>query len=102
MELLVQWYPKKAAALIKYLDIIHQTLRGFGGQAWLLYDENFRLRASHDPLLSWTVPHFELWVQIVMPSRPVMDDGSDSGHFISRNDATNPRVVVGTQGVQLP
>lgn len=50
MAVVVQLYPQKAAVLIKYLDIVHRTLRDFGGQAWLHYDENFRHRTSHDPL----------------------------------------------------
>lgn len=62
MAVVVQLHPKRAPALIKYLDIIHRILRDFGGQAWLQYDENFRLRAAHDPSLSWSTPKFELWM----------------------------------------
>lgn len=51
MAVAVQMHPKKAGTLIKYMDIIYKALRDFGGQAWLFYDENFRLRVSHDPTL---------------------------------------------------
>lgn len=52
----VELYPKKADALTKHQDIIHRALRDFGGQAWLIYDENFKLRASHDPSLAGQCP----------------------------------------------
>lgn len=100
MAVVVQLHPKKAPALIKYLDIVHRTMRDFGGQAWLQYDQNFRLRASHDPSLSWSVPQFELWMQVVTPARPIMGDRSDSGHLIARNVVTNPKASSGAQGVQ--
>lgn len=85
MAVVIQIRPKRAGALIKYLDIIHRTLRDFGGQAWHHYDDHFRCRAAHDPSLSWTVPQLELWVQIVLPSKPVAGDRSDSGHLIAHN-----------------
>lgn len=102
MAVVTQIYPKKAGALIKYLDIIHRTLRDFGGQAWLHYDENFRRRAAHDPSLSWKAPQLELWVQIVLPSKPVAGDRSDSGHLIARNAGPNHSAPSGAQGVQRP
>lgn len=44
--------------------------------------------------------HRYLWVQIIMPSRPIAGDHSGSGHLISRNVGSTLKVSLGAQGVQ--
>lgn len=101
-SVVLQMYPSKAVALFKYADIIHRAFRDYSGPAWASYDQHFRLRAAHDPALDWRVPQWELWSQLVVPSRPMFGDRSDSGHLIARNKADAGRAPTGAQGVQPP
>lgn len=64
-----QMQPPKIEGMIKYLDIIHWASRDYVG--WLAYDQHFCLLSAHDPDLDWVIPQWELWNQLVTPSRVI-------------------------------
>lgn len=101
-SVVLQMYPTQATILFKYLDIIHRAFRDYTGPAWIHYDDHFRLQASHDPSLDWRIPQWELWAQLVVPSRAAWGDRSDSGHLIARNKVELSKAPVGAPGVQHP
>ena len=61
MLVVVNAYPRRAAELIKYLQIISRAEAKFKGLTWRHYDEQFRRRAAHDLSLNWGLVDLELW-----------------------------------------
>ncbi|XP_053159419.1 uncharacterized protein LOC128347977 isoform X2 [Hemicordylus capensis] len=95
MGVVIPAQPARALALVKYMDIIHRAVSDFAGNAWVRYDENFRMRAALDPSMPWDAPHLELWVLIMSPTRPVDGDRSDSGHLLSKAVALFSPAIAG-------
>lgn len=62
----LQKYNTRGEELFKYMDIIHRLYLTYGRMGWARYDEQFRMRSSVCPQLSWCVLDQELWSQLVV------------------------------------
>uniref|UniRef100_A0ABM5GAZ6 C3H1-type domain-containing protein n=1 Tax=Pogona vitticeps TaxID=103695 RepID=A0ABM5GAZ6_9SAUR len=78
---LVKMQPWKASALFQYFDIMRRAKAEFEGQAWLRYDEAFRMRSAIRPELRWDETHPGLWLQHMSPAKTNLGDRFDCGHL---------------------
>ena len=78
---LVKMQPWKASALFQYFDIMRRAKAEFEGQAWLRYDEAFRMRSAIRPELRWDETHPGLWLQHMSPAKTSLGDRFDCGHL---------------------
>uniref|UniRef100_A0ABM5GJG1 C3H1-type domain-containing protein n=1 Tax=Pogona vitticeps TaxID=103695 RepID=A0ABM5GJG1_9SAUR len=78
---LVKMQPWKASALFQYYDIMRRAKAEFEGQAWLRYDEAFRMRSAIRPELRWDEVHPGLWLQHMSPAKTNLGDRFDCGHL---------------------
>lgn len=68
-------------ALWQYLDIIYKGYSG-SGLVWLQYDKVFRMRTALNPFIKWNQIYPQLWIQVMMPARPIVRECSDSGQLV--------------------
>ena len=54
--------------LLKYMQVIRLGATRGSGLGWKVYDEQFRLRKSHDPASSWAIIDTELWLLHMQPT----------------------------------
>ena len=62
-SILIQRHPQKAPELIKYMSVIRDAAVKNKTQAWVTYDQQFRLRIARDPSRSWTTLNGDLWLR---------------------------------------
>ena len=93
---IVRAQPYQALSLFQYLDLSYRAYVDFAGQAWLSYDEAFRMRCAIHPNLCRDEPLAGLWL-----ARPNLGDRMDSGHLI-RKAAVNVIPCLGTGQVVQP
>lgn len=80
----------------QYIELIHKAYMGFLGPSSVRYDEEFCMRVALNPALRWDQIHPQLWLQVMMASRPSMGDQSDSGHVATRSATrAGPHTSVG-------
>ena len=86
---LVKAQPWRASSLLQYFDIIYKAYTDFAGEAWLQYDQAFRMKSAIQPNLCWDEPQLGLWLQHMTPARPNAADRFDSGH-LNKKTVSNP------------
>lgn len=62
-------YPHRTREILKYIHTIRLAASRFGGDAFRLYDEQFRIRQARHPNNSWATVNAELWLTIMIPSQ---------------------------------
>ncbi|KAK3088512.1 hypothetical protein FSP39_020020 [Pinctada imbricata] len=65
MSIYLSAHPNKTQELVKYLHDVRLGAQRSSG--WQKYDEQFRLKLSIDPTLSWAMVDSELWLLYMQP-----------------------------------
>ncbi|KAL8187741.1 UNVERIFIED_CONTAM: hypothetical protein K2H54_055096 [Gekko kuhli] len=85
VEVVLQAYPDRGLALVKYQNLIHRAYKEYNGTAWLHYDELFRAQAALDPTLLWDQEHQQLWSQCLGPAGAIAGRSTDSGLIVAHS-----------------
>lgn len=65
VSIMIENHPHKAGELIRYITLIRNVAEENPTSRWLLYDQQFRLRISMNPLKSWGSIDGELWLRFI-------------------------------------
>ena len=76
-------HPTSVQGLFKYMrDVRMGAARGGGSMGWKKYDEQFRMRRSINPLISWADIDTELWLMFIHSSQTLSPaTGGQNQHF---------------------
>ena len=64
IRIIIDKFPARAKDLVAYLDLIRYAAAYHQSMGWLLYDENFRMKAANDKSVSWSRIDLQLWMRI--------------------------------------
>lgn len=95
MSIYCKTHSEAYADLLKYMSTIRLGAKR-SSAGWKLYDEQFRLRQSHDPSNSWAVIDAELWL-IYMNSSLTPSTGTGLVNRVQKCYAYNYNGVCGRQ-----
>lgn len=93
----IQRYPKAAAPLLKYSEIVRDLAKRSGPAAFRYYDETFRALRQSMPDLRFEVPHQEIWMT-AMSMRPFQYNpqaSSQNQPFRAKSSVSNRAIPKG-------
>ncbi|KAK7091506.1 hypothetical protein V1264_009177 [Littorina saxatilis] len=64
MSVYLQQHPDRLQDMLAYVELIRGAARDNPGNAWLLYDQQFRSRLEADPTRPWGMIDSQLWLQL--------------------------------------
>lgn len=67
---LAKGFPGHCVPLLQNLDVVCKAYPCFTGMAWMLYDEQFRMRAALNSALCWDEVCLALWLKVLPFARP--------------------------------
>lgn len=84
-------HPEDALGLFKYCYTVREIFSKYGGNAWLLYDSEFRKLRQGDQAISWGLVHVELELSVTAPSRRQTQMPGIQGNFRAFKNNTVPK-----------
>ncbi|MEE6457941.1 hypothetical protein FKM82_000111 [Ascaphus truei] len=66
---LLEKHPEEGLNVLKYIELIHDTHKTYGGAAWHEYDEEFRHKMHGNPVLNFGTKDLDLWIRRVTPEK---------------------------------